>query len=72
MKTVVIINVVFLHAYMCREGMFNNRKFMSAYNFSVEPIIMPAMAWSSGFVYTPVATSARTRANASVYAITNR
>eukprot|EP00959_Pyramimonas_sp_CCMP1952_P024540 515434-Pyramimonas_sp.AAC.1 len=61
MKTIVIFNVVFLHAFMCRNGEFNNRKFMSAYNFAVEPVIMPVMAWSSGFVYTPVATSARTR-----------
>jgi uncharacterized membrane protein YcfT len=63
MKTIVIINVVFLHSFMCRGGHFNNRKFMSAYNFIVEPVIMPAMAWASGFVYSAVATSGRTRAN---------
>jgi len=66
LKTVVVMNVVFLHTVVCTGtgwGEYNSGGWINAYNYSVEPILMPCMAASSGFVYKPIVTAAGTREN---------
>jgi uncharacterized membrane protein YcfT len=65
-KTLVIMNVVFLHTVVCIGagwGGYNSTPFINAYNYSIEPIILPSMAWSSGFVAKLVVSAKDTREN---------